>query len=451
VHGINIDFPVLSISNQSAVELHRLLSQHKEVRVSYESNLQREQGTTYNVVGTIRGSQFPEEVIYVTSHYDTWFHGANDNNATTACLLELANLLARQRPKRTIRFVIHGSEESGAEIGADALYWDRGSYAYTELHRSRLEGKEKGDIPVCVINGEMLGYSPRSTIQCTPELLGFVNETVGDLGEGHQAIESGLGWPSSDHLCYHTLGIPTIYLIPGRDPGAEGPSSYFRLYHTEKDDLEHTSAVALESNSKLLTLIVSRLDASAVLPHSLEDLTEAAERGLEILPNSNRIKTLLKGKKTHCCEVATKQERVKRTLEFARVIHKNMYCFAGISFIHKFTTILDTVSKLNEACRIIDDVKDLERAREVLLSVSGAASAENFSYEVLKEWMKMTNESPLLNRLSNFSLDLSPVFSQIAQGKPGETIFSELESIKERVLETARVWGITFEESLEAL
>jgi hypothetical protein len=441
VHGINVDFPVLSISGQNAAELRRLLSQNREVRVSFESNLVKSPSTSYNVVGTIRGSQFPEEVIYLTSHYDSWFHGANDNLSGTVCLIEVARLLAEQRPKRTVRFLAHGSEESGGEIGADAIWFVRGSFAYTEQHRSQLEGKDIAAFPFCAINVENLGVSPRTTVQCTPELFSFVRDTVTDL-DGDYGVTEPTVWTSSDQICYHTLGNPTMLLF-----GTGAASTSRHIYHTAEDNLDKISLAALESSARLLALLASRLAASEGLPHSLEDLVAVAQRSMEHVPNSQQIKNLLEEKKAHRAGLPQKDE-VKPSLGLARVINKNIYGFVGQSFGHKFDVISDTISKLRRAQHIIDTEGNLERAHKVLLSIAGAARAESVSHEVMKELAMIRGKSTLINRLSNFSLDLFPLFDQIARAESKETILSNLDAQIEKSLETAKAWGVAFERSL---
>ena len=82
---------------------------------------------TWNVVGILRGSD-PKtngEAILLTAHVDhlgigpvvggdAIYNGADDDASGTTAVLELARTLARQaRPKRTILFVLFGSEEIG--------------------------------------------------------------------------------------------------------------------------------------------------------------------------------------------------------------------------------------------------------------------------------------------------------------------------------------------------
>ena len=84
IHGVNVGIPVLSVSNEDAARLRDILSQHREVRVRYEAPQEAKQCTSYNVVGVIQGTRFPNEVVYLSGHHDTWFEGANDNLSSVA-------------------------------------------------------------------------------------------------------------------------------------------------------------------------------------------------------------------------------------------------------------------------------------------------------------------------------------------------------------------------------
>lgn len=82
---------------------------------------------TWNVVGILRGSDAGnnEEAILLTAHLDhlgvgpsvngdTIYNGADDDASGTTAVLELARALAHgKRPRRTILFVLFGSEELG--------------------------------------------------------------------------------------------------------------------------------------------------------------------------------------------------------------------------------------------------------------------------------------------------------------------------------------------------
>lgn len=68
---------------------------------------------TSNVVAELRGASHPERVILVGAHYDAFHDGADDNTSGVAALLELAEVLGRERFAYTVRFVAFDHEELG--------------------------------------------------------------------------------------------------------------------------------------------------------------------------------------------------------------------------------------------------------------------------------------------------------------------------------------------------
>ncbi len=79
----------------------------------------------YNTIAEIRGSELPDEYVYVMGHLDSWngpgSQGTLDNGTGSSTTLEAARLLmaAGARPKRTIRFALWTGEEQGL-LGARA-------------------------------------------------------------------------------------------------------------------------------------------------------------------------------------------------------------------------------------------------------------------------------------------------------------------------------------------
>jgi len=83
-----------------------------------------------NVIGSIKGSESPEQIVLVGNHRDAWVFGGLDPSSGTACLMELARAFgaaarAGFRPRRTIvfanwdaeEFTLTGSTEWGEENG----------------------------------------------------------------------------------------------------------------------------------------------------------------------------------------------------------------------------------------------------------------------------------------------------------------------------------------------
>ena len=73
---------------------------------------------SYNVIGEITGTEFPDEIVMVGGHFDSWDvgHGAHDDGAGCIQSLEVLDLMKRLdiKPKRTIRCVFFINEENGS-------------------------------------------------------------------------------------------------------------------------------------------------------------------------------------------------------------------------------------------------------------------------------------------------------------------------------------------------
>jgi len=72
----------------------------------------------WDVIGTVKGSQYPDEWVIAGNHRDAWVYGAVDPNSGTAAMLESVHgvgALLRQgwRPKRTLIFASWDAEEEG--------------------------------------------------------------------------------------------------------------------------------------------------------------------------------------------------------------------------------------------------------------------------------------------------------------------------------------------------
>ncbi len=114
---------------------------------------------SYNVVGEIRGSLFPKEIITCGGHLDSWdlAEGAHDDGAGVVQSIEALRLIKSLgiKPKRTIRAVLFMNEENGLRGGVE--YAEQAN-ALKENHIAALETDEGG-------------FSPRGFgIACKPEV-----------------------------------------------------------------------------------------------------------------------------------------------------------------------------------------------------------------------------------------------------------------------------------------
>jgi hypothetical protein len=120
--GAKDSIPAAAISTIAANQLSDLLRKHPNLELSLELHCKNlGMAPSHNVIGEIKGSVFPEELLVVGGHLDSWDlgDGSQDDGAGLAHSLEVANLFqkAGYRPKRTLRVVFFQNEEFGLEGG----------------------------------------------------------------------------------------------------------------------------------------------------------------------------------------------------------------------------------------------------------------------------------------------------------------------------------------------
>jgi carboxypeptidase Q len=71
----------------------------------------------HNVIGTIRGTELPDEVVMLSAHFDSWdgASGATDNGTGSILMLETMRIISEvyPNPRRTIMIGLWGGEEQG--------------------------------------------------------------------------------------------------------------------------------------------------------------------------------------------------------------------------------------------------------------------------------------------------------------------------------------------------
>ncbi|GAB4396994.1 MAG: M28 family peptidase [Microscillaceae bacterium] len=143
--------PALAISTLDAEQLQQLLQKDPGLQFYMESHCEmRPDKLSYNVVGEIRGSLYPDEIIVVGGHLDSWDlgEGAHDDGAGCMQAIEVLRLFKRLhlQPKRTLRAVMYMNEENGL----------RGGKRYAEMAE---DAREKH---IAALESDAGGFSPRS-------------------------------------------------------------------------------------------------------------------------------------------------------------------------------------------------------------------------------------------------------------------------------------------------
>lgn len=111
--------PAFSISTKDANKLSAMLD-NGEIESVYLRNTSKmlDDTPSYNVIGEIKGSEFPDEVILVGGHLDSWDvgQGAHDDGAGCVHSMGVPHIFSKMnyKPKRTIRVVLFMNEENGS-------------------------------------------------------------------------------------------------------------------------------------------------------------------------------------------------------------------------------------------------------------------------------------------------------------------------------------------------
>ena len=120
--------PAAAISTNAADKLSSLLKIKPDLKFLLRQQCkQLPDAQSYNVIAEKRGSTYPEEVILIGGHLDSWDigDGSHDDGAGVVHSMDLINLFNEidYKPKRTIRVVLFMNEENGL----------RGSLKYKEI------------------------------------------------------------------------------------------------------------------------------------------------------------------------------------------------------------------------------------------------------------------------------------------------------------------------------
>lgn len=212
--------------------------QARGLQVSYQNWSSSAYGvSSRNVIGEIRGTTHPEQIVLITAHIDDMPNknpapGADDNASGVVAVMQAAARLAGHSFDRTIRFVIFTGEE------IDYL----GSVAYAKQCAANHENI------VGVLNLDMIAYDGNND----GLLLLHIRKTTNAGYAGDRAIADtfvqvvsayGLtgitpqiwtdGEGESDHVSFWAIGVPAILAIE---------DDWYDLnpyYHTQSDTIDH--------------------------------------------------------------------------------------------------------------------------------------------------------------------------------------------------------------------
>ncbi len=245
--------PCVSISRKEADLLKEMLENQKvTVKLWVDAQLDTN-GASCNLTGSIPGKNTEEQLI-VGDHYDCHFWGFQDNNMAVGLTLAIAKgiLDAKILPERTLVFILHGAEESGA---LDTRYdWSIGAWNQINHIRPEWVGKT-----LAYLNFELPGYEFGNTnyTAAAPELFGLLETFQQALPEGLNAFrddpyETGFrqfSW--SDDWSYTAAGVPGMVNGFLLDKQNRVNDFFIEKYHSQFDHPDTYDKDMLAYNIKL--------------------------------------------------------------------------------------------------------------------------------------------------------------------------------------------------------
>jgi carboxypeptidase Q len=212
--------PAVAVSIEDAELMARLAAAGEVVRVQLRTGGRRlKDVVSHNVVGELRGSEKPDEVVVIGGHIDSWDVGQGAHDDGGGCVIAMQALTVLRRlglkPRRTIRVVLFTNEENGL----------KGARQYVIDHAAEMTRH------VMALEADTGVFAPR----------GFSVEGDADAVRRATDIASLLEPIGATRITTGHSGADVGELV---DKGVAGlglsmdSSTYFDVHHTDADTLD---------------------------------------------------------------------------------------------------------------------------------------------------------------------------------------------------------------------
>ena len=200
---------------------------------------------SYNVIGEIKGSEKPDEIIVIGGHTDSWDvgEGAHDDGAGCTQALEVLDLFKRFhiKPKRTIRVVLFINEENGGRGGrAYASYVD----SLKQFHLAAIESDRGAFTP----RGFTVNTDSSALIKILDSWLPFLQP-------------AGIDWIRNGGSGSDVSRLKKAKLLFGYVPDCQ---RYFDLHHSAKDVFRVINPREFELGSASMAILTYLLSEEGI-------------------------------------------------------------------------------------------------------------------------------------------------------------------------------------------
>jgi Zn-dependent M28 family amino/carboxypeptidase len=230
--------PAGAVASEDA-ELIAHLSAQGRVRMHLTLTPQKLPDTaSYNVIGDLRGSEHPEQIVVVSGHLDSWdlATGAIDDAAGVAVAMEAAEIVQKLHlhPKRTLRVIAWMDEETGGS----------GSQAYTKDHATEFS-RHVAAIESDSGAAHPLGFDTKITTNAA-ELIHPVLDVLASCGA--TALQPSSYPPGADISAMSQSGVPAFGIL-------QDGRTYFNYHHSAADTLDKIVPGELRENAAAMAVM----------------------------------------------------------------------------------------------------------------------------------------------------------------------------------------------------
>ncbi|PUZ22176.1 peptidase M28 family protein [Chitinophaga costaii] len=196
----------------------------------------------HNVIGEIRGSEFPDQYITVGGHLDSWDvnEGANDDGTGIVQSIQVLEAFKKLglHPKHTIRIVLYANEENATNGGRE--------YAK--------QAKLKGEKHVFALESDAGGFTPRGfSLEVTPAQRAKVASWIPLLQPYGVYTVAAEGAGEDVGYLRPAIGTPVGELEPDSQ-------RYFDLHHAPNDVLENVNKREMELGAIEMSALIYLVD-----------------------------------------------------------------------------------------------------------------------------------------------------------------------------------------------
>jgi hypothetical protein len=237
------DIPSAAISTNAADKLGELLARDPHLKFYLKMSCYRLPDTkSYNVIGEIRGSEKPNEIITVGGHLDSWdqAEGANDDGTGCVQSMEVLRLFKTLgiRPKHTLRAVMFMNEEFGLNGG---LTYAAAMKKSSQKQYIAMESDAGGFTP--------LGFSIDTSQQFIDKIASLATSL-----KAYGIYDLHKGGSGSDVEPLKEQGVLTMELLPDSQ-------RYFDYHHTKVDVFENVNQRELQLGAAAMAGMIYVLDS----------------------------------------------------------------------------------------------------------------------------------------------------------------------------------------------